>query len=67
MDILSEGTSGLKIKYFRVLWRGKRGKGRPSTSWTDDMKKLSGDGVYIVHQALQRVERLPYTFKLPLQ
>ena len=25
---------------------GKRGKGRPSTSWTDDMKKLSGDGVY---------------------
>ena len=44
--ILSEETAVLKSKYFQGAVEGKHGKGCPSTSWTDDMKNLSGDGVH---------------------
>ena len=37
---------GIKKQILQGAVEGKRGKGRPSTSWTDDMKKLSGDGVH---------------------
>ena len=37
---------GIEKQILQGAVEGKRGKGRPSTSWTDDMKKLSEDGVY---------------------
>jgi hypothetical protein len=55
------GIMKMKYKYFGHIVRrdggiekqilqgaveGKRGRGRPSTSWIDDMKQLSGNGVH---------------------
>ena len=37
---------GIEKQILQGAVEGKRGRGRPSTSWTDDMKKLSGDGVH---------------------
>ena len=40
---------------------GKRGKGSPSTSWTDDMKNCQ-EMVCMVHHALQRIEMVGVLF-----
>ena len=52
---------GIEKQILQGAVEGKRGKGRPSTSWTDDMKNCQ-EMVCMVHHALQRIEMVGVLF-----
>ena len=54
---------GIEKQILQGAVEGKRGKGRPSTSWTDDMKKKNcQEMVCMVRHALQRIEMVGVLF-----
>ena len=52
---------GIEKHILQGAVEGKRGKGRPSTSWTDDMKNCQ-EMVCMVHHDLQRIEMVGVLF-----
>ena len=49
-------TEGIEKRILQGAIEGKRGRGRPPTSWTDDIKRVSGEGMKgATHLAEDRV------------